>query len=226
MTDLLFDDRRQAGRLLATEVRMKHLHDPIVLAVARGGVPVGFEIARALDAPLDVISIHKLCAPDNPAAVIGAIASDGSLAFDDTLAPDMAGLEGEALTRTISVAQNELSDRERAYRQGDPLPDLRSRNVVLAGDGMAAGIMMRVAAQTVRRQGALHLTVAVPATSDYAIEQIGSVADDVICLDNPEAFLGTSCFYRHFEPVEDDEVRQLLADIRRASETRRETSIH
>ena len=215
MTDLLFDDRRQAGRLLATEVRLKEISDPIVLAVARGGVPVACEIARALGAPLDIIGIGKLCAPDNPAAVIGAIAADGSLAFDDLLAPDMAGLEGDALTRAISIARSELTDRERLYRHGGPLPDLRDRNIVLAGDGMAAGIMMRVAAQAARRQGAAHLTVAVPATSDYAIKQLGPIADDVVCLDNPEAFLGTSCFYRHFEPVGDDEARRMLDEMRR-----------
>jgi len=210
MTNIMFRDRRHAGRSLASVVQRYRLAHPIVLAVPPGGVPVAAEIARALEAPLDLLVVCRLSLPDSPHRAIGAIAPQGAQAFDEEIIPDLAGVEYHDLSDAIRVLRADLRKSERHYRKSRPYPDLTDRDVVLVNDGMATGVTMLAAVRAVHRLGPAHVYVAVPAASRYATIRLHDVVDDVICLDSADAFLGIGCYYFDFAPTSDEEVRRLL----------------
>jgi putative phosphoribosyl transferase len=206
---LPFADRRQAGRELAMHLRVYAGLDVVVLALPRGGVPVAFEVAEALDAPLDVFVVRKLGMPGHPEFAIGAIASGGVRVLSDDLVrwyqiPDSAI---EAVTQTELT---ELERRERAYRDGRPLTQLRDRTAILVDDGLATGSTMRAAVRAVRAHEPARVIVAVPVGAPETCEQFADVADKTICARTPEPFAAVGLWYRDFSQTSDEEVRDLL----------------
>lgn len=207
-TNLPFRDRRQAGQVLAQ--RLLHWRDRpglLVLALPRGGVPVGDEVARALDAPLDVLVVRKLGAPWHPEFAIGALASGGVR----VLQPEADTLSNADLERVVRREQAELERRERLYRGERPPTSVIGRSVVLVDDGLATGATMQAAAEAVRVQKPAALCVAVPVGAADSCRTLAEVADEVVCAETPEPFRAVSLWYRDFPQTSDEEVRSLLA---------------
>lgn len=205
-----FEDRHHAGTVLAG--RLRHLagrNDVVVLALPRGGVPVAFEVATALGAPMDVFVVRKLGLPAYPELAMGAIASGGVRVMNQDVViryqPSAASIE--AVTRTERI---ELERRERAYRNGRPAVSPEGRTVVLIDDGLATGATMRVAVRGVRLLGPARIVVAVPVGSREACEALREVADEVVCALTPEPFSAVGLWYADFSQTTDDEVRELL----------------
>ena len=204
-----FLDRAHAGRLLAERLRGYAGQPAIVLALPRGGVPVGFEVARRLGAPLDVFVVRKLGVPGQEELALGAIATGGvRMLNDDVIA--LAGLSEREIEAVTAREGQELARRERAYRGDRPPPDVRDRTAILVDDGLATGATMRAAAVGVRRQEAARVVVAVPAAAAETCELLASEADEVVCLTTPEPFYAVGLWYEDFSETSDDEVRRLL----------------
>jgi predicted phosphoribosyltransferase len=206
-----FVDRREAGAVLAERLRQfAGRRDVVVLALPRGGVPVGFEVARALGAPLDVFVVRKLGLPAHPELAMGAIASGGVRVLNEQVLESIAVSQAaiDAVTRT---EQLELERRERAYRDGRPLVQTEGRIVILVDDGLATGSTMRAAVLAVRRLRPSRVVVAVPVGARQTCRQLREAADDVVCALNPEPFRAVGLWYRDFSQTTDAEVRQLLA---------------
>ena len=196
--------------MLAAEVAGCDLVDPIIIALPRGGVPVAYEVARALEAPLDIIVVRKLGAPLQPELAVGAIASGGIRVMNDELANRVFGLDAQTLDRIVAREQAELERRERLYRGDRPMPDFKGRDVVLVDDGVATGATMRAAAQALLLQEPANVIVAVPCASKQAVQDLRAVAGRVVCLESPEDFYAVGQFYRDFAQTSDEEVRDLL----------------
>jgi putative phosphoribosyl transferase len=212
---MMFPDRREAGARLAERLlRFKDKH-PIVLALPRGGVPVAFEIARALDAPLDLVLVRKIGAPQQQELAIGAIA-DGEhseLVTDPNL---IAGLDvtAEYLEQAKATALREIERRRRAWF-GDRQPiDLAGRTAILVDDGIATGATMQVALRATRRRKPARLVLAVPVASPHSLEVLRQETDEIICLDAPDDFFAVGQFYRRFPQLRDEEVTALLGQAR------------
>ena len=208
----VFEDRHDAGRALVPAMRDRALNNPIIIGLPRGGVPVAYEIALALKAPLDIITVRKLGAPSQPELAIGAIASGGIQALNEELIARIPGLDESVIKTMVADEMRELSRRERLYRRDRPFPDLRQREVVLVDDGMATGATMRAAAEAVLSQEPSKLLVAVPTASEGAVQLLKEKVDDVICLETPSPFRAVGYFYRNFRQTSDDEVRRLLTE--------------
>ena len=208
----VFEDRHDAGRALVPAMRDRALNDPIIIGLPRGGVPVAYEIALALKAPLDIITVRKLGAPSQPELAIGAIASGGIQALNEELIARIPGLDESVIESIVADEMRELSRRERLYRGDRPFPDLRQREVVLVDDGMATGATMRAAAEAVLSQEPSKVLVAVPTASEEAVQLLKEKVDDVICLETPSPFLAVGHFYRNFGQTSDEEVRGLLTE--------------
>jgi predicted phosphoribosyltransferase len=182
----------------------------VVLALPRGGVPVGYEVARALGAPLDVFVVRKLGLPGHPELAMGAIASGGVRVLNEdvlrSIAVSQAGID--AVTRT---EQLELERRERAYRDGRPLVPIEGRVVILLDDGLATGSTMRAAVLAARRLQPARVVVAVPIGAWQTCQELRDGADDVVCAFTPEPFRAVGLWYADFSQTTDAEVRQLLA---------------
>jgi predicted phosphoribosyltransferase len=206
-----FVDRREAGVVLAGRLeQFAGRSDLVVLALPRGGVPVGYEVARALGAPLDVFVVRKLGLPGHPELAMGAIASGGVRVLNEdvleSIPVSQAGID--AVTRT---EQLELERRERAYRDGRPLVPVEGRVVILVDDGLATGSTMRAAVLAVRRLHPARVVVAVPVGAWQTCQDLRDVADDVVCAFTPEPFRAVGLWYADFSQTTDAEVRQLLA---------------
>ena len=158
----VYEDRRAAGRALVPELQRCDLHDPIILGLPRGGVPLAYEIAVALRAPLDTIIVRKLGVPSQPELAFGAIASGGVRVINDDVVQSVFGLDDEQIEHIASREMKELQRRERAYRLDRPYPDLEGMDVVLVDDGLATGATMRAAAEAVKTKSPASVTVAVP----------------------------------------------------------------
>ncbi len=209
-------DRREAGRLLASELAdLRDAPGLLVLALPRGGVPVGYEIARALGAPLDVLVVRKIGMPGHPEYAIGALASgpDGGLQVLDRLPPGDAR-QREAVQDVIRQERAELQRRERAYRGERPPPDIEGHVVILVDDGLATGATMEAAARAVRQQRPGQLVVAAPVASSPAARRLVPWVDRLAFLAVPEPFEAVSQWYCSFAQTQDDEVQRLLADAR------------
>jgi predicted phosphoribosyltransferase len=206
-----FADRRAAGAVLA--YRLKQFAgrgDVVVLALPRGGVPVGYEVARVLSAPLDVFVVRKLGLPGHPELAMGAIASgDVRVLNEDVL--DSYPVSRAAIDAVTRTERLELERRERAYRDGRPLVPVQGRTAILVDDGLATGSTMWAAVVAVRRLQPARVVVAVPVGARETCEALRKVADDVVCALTPEPFQAVGLWYVDFSQTTDDEVRQLLA---------------
>jgi predicted phosphoribosyltransferase len=209
-----FADRREAGSELAGRLQAyAGRPDVIVLALPRGGVPVGYEVARALSAPLDVFLVRKLGVPGHRELAMGALASGGVRVLDQRLI-DYLGVPQNAIDAITREEQLELQRRERAYRE-TAAPDLANRLVILVDDGLATGSTMRAAVQAIRQQQPARVIVAVPVGSPEACRDLSTVADDVVCARAPEHFAAVGQWFRDFSQTTDDEVRTLLAQAQK-----------
>jgi putative phosphoribosyl transferase len=221
----LFHDRRDAGRRLAE--RLQHLReaDPVVIGLPRGGVPVAYEVASALDAPLDVAIVRKLGAPFQPEFAIGAIGEE-EVAFLNPDAVGILGLGDKELERVVDRERSELERRQRRYRgDREPFP-VRERTVILVDDGVATGASASAAARILRRRGAARIVLAVPVGPPGAAERFGEEVDEFVCLEAPEDFFAVGAYYEHFGQTTDEEVEELLrnAGARKPAEEREVTS--
>ena len=205
-----FMDRREAGRVLASRLQSyADRDDVVVLALPRGGVPVAFEVATALAAPLDVFLVRKLGTPGHRELAMGAIASGGVRVLNDDVVR-WYGIPETAIETVAREEGEELARRERAYRRDRPAPDLANRVVILVDDGLATGSTMRAAAQAVRLLQPSRVVVAVPVGARQTCSEIAAVADEVVCARMPEPFSAVGQWYLDFDQTEDDEVRDLL----------------
>jgi putative phosphoribosyl transferase len=207
---VVFQNRRHAGRELAARLPDLAHERPIVLGLPRGGVPVAVEVAHALDAPLDVLTVRKLGAPQNPELAVGAVAEDGTAVLNRGLARRV-GMTQAQLDRVIERETRELRRRMERFRDGrDPL-EVRGRTVVVVDDGLATGLSALAAVRALRRRGAARIVVAVPVGSPEAVAMLGEEADGVVCRATPPELLGVGSWYEDFHPVSDEEVLALLA---------------
>jgi putative phosphoribosyl transferase len=204
-----FGDRRDAGRALAALLRRYAGRDAVVLALPRGGVPVGYEVAEALGAPLDVFLVRKLGMPGHPEFAMGAIASGGVRVLSDDVV-QIYGITEDAIARVAKVEQTELERREREYRQNHPAVDVRGRTVILVDDGLATGSTMRAAVQAVRQLSPARVIVAAPVGAPQACGDLAALADAVVCARTPDPFSAVGLWYERFDQTTDDEVRELL----------------
>jgi putative phosphoribosyl transferase len=205
-----FANRQEAGTELASRLlSYRGRNDVVILALPRGGVPVAFEVAEALDAPLDVFVVRKLGMPGQPELAMGAIASGGVRVLNEGVVR-WAGIPDTVIDAVTRREQTELQRREREYRQGLPAPDLRDKVVILVDDGLATGSTMRAAAQSVRAHHPKHVIVAVPVGAPDTCQQFTDVADETVCARTPEPFSAVGLWYRDFSQTTDDEVRTLL----------------
>ncbi|MDP9929144.1 phosphoribosyltransferase [Variovorax paradoxus] len=212
-----FRDRKYAGRALAKRLGLfAGRRDVTVLALPRGGTPVAYEVAKALHAPLDVLVVRKLGVPWNPEFAMGAIASGGERLIDDMLVREL-GISTRDVEEVASNEAYELERRERVYRGGRPAPDLGGRTVILVDDGLATGSTMRVAVRAVRRQSPARVVVAAPVAAPEACELLRGEADEVVCAEMPDPFLGVGRWYLDFSQTSDEEVCHLLDDANRHS---------
>jgi predicted phosphoribosyltransferase len=209
-----FADRADAGRALATALQSHQgVADTVVLGLPRGGVPVAYEVAMALDLPLDVLVVRKLGLPWQPELAMGAIASGGALVTNDEVVRHLGGDRG-AFDAVRVREQAELERRERSFRGEQPPLEMHNRTGVLVDDGLATGATMEAAVRALKLLGARRVVVAVPVASREARDRIAAVADDVVCLATPMLFSAVGQWYGDFGQTEDDEVRDLLARAR------------
>jgi predicted phosphoribosyltransferase len=206
-----FSDRSDAGRQLARALahRFGGRGDLIVLGLPRGGVPVAFEIASALDAPLDVFIVRKIGLPGHEEFGIGAIASGGVRVVDEQVIRSY-GIDDETLERITARERQELERREQRYRDDRAFPDLRGRTVILVDDGLATGSTMRAAVAALREEGPREIVVAVPVGARETCVALAREVDDIVCLRAPEPFYAVGLWYEDFDQTTDEEVHDLL----------------
>ena len=206
---MVFADRRHAGRLLAAQLQRFAADRPVVVALPRGGVPVGFEIARALGAPLEILAVRKLGAPANPEFGVGAIAEDGTVVLDRVTA-SRVGLTSSVLDETVARESRELRRRVARYRGDRPALDVRDRTVIVADDGLATGVTDVAAVRALRGLLAARVIVAVPVGVRASLARVGEEADEVVCHTVPAELRGVGFWYEDFTPVSDEQVLELL----------------
>jgi predicted phosphoribosyltransferase len=210
MADRVFQDRREAGRVLAGLLRRyRERDDVVVLALPRGGVPVAAEVAAALSAPLDVFLVRKLGVPDQEELAMGAIASGGVVVVNDEVVRSF-GIPAPVVQRVAEAERRELERRELAYREGRRPLDLRCRTLILVDDGLATGASMLAAVAALRELGPSAIVVAVPVAPRSSCRALRRVVDDVVCASTPESFQAVGQYYRDFAQTTDGEVRELL----------------
>ena len=218
MNSLPFRDRREAGRLLAAMLpAYANRPDVLVLALPRGGVPVAYEVARALGAPLDVFLVRKLGVPGYEELAMGAVATGGVRALNDDIVSGLR-IPGYVIDAVAAREQQELGRRERLYRGGCPAPDVRGRTVILVDDGLATGATMQAAVRALRQQQPDRIVVAVPIAARETCETLRPEVDDIFCAATPEPFQAVGYWYEDFSQTTDDEVRDLLAQRRQSEE--------
>ena len=214
----LFDDRADAGRQLgACLIEYARGRNPIVLALPRGGVPVAYEVARALHAPLDVYIVRKLGVPWHEELAMGAVASDGSYVVDEATI-ELAGVTREEFQTTLMRELAELRRREAEYREGRPEPNFSGRTVILVDDGLATGASMYSAVAALRQRKPAQIAVAVPVAPPDTCRSLQHVADRVFCPNQPTYFGAVGLYYADFAQVSDEEVRRLLNMAQRNGE--------
>jgi putative phosphoribosyl transferase len=209
---MLFQDRRDAGRALARELAsLKGTPNLLVLGIPRGGVVVGHEIARALDAPLDVYITRKIGAPHNPELAIGAVASDGTLLIDHQLARRL-GVSQQYIDQEAERQKEEISRRLSEYRGDRPPPEIKGKVIILADDGVATGATTLATIRAIKTQEPAELILAVPVGPRDSIEKLRQEVDRLVCLHAPEIFWAVGAFYNVFDQTSDAEVKSLLLD--------------
>ena len=210
-----FHDRSEAGRVLAEKLMAyANRKDVLILALPRGGVPVAFEIAKALHAPLDVFLVRKLGVPGHEELAMGAIASGGVTVYNDEVVGGL-DISSPMIDMVVTREQQELERREHLYRGDRPFPDLHGRTVVLVDDGLATGATMRAAVVALRQHQPAHSVIAVPIASPDTCEALRTQVDEMICAMTPDPMYAVGLWYEHFDQTSDDEVRELLAAAER-----------
>ncbi|HTK41474.1 MAG TPA: phosphoribosyltransferase family protein [Gemmatimonadales bacterium] len=207
-----FADRVDAGRRLAAALEPFRTRNPVVLALPRGGVPIGYHVARALGAPLDVIVVRKLGAPGHEELAVGAIARGA--AYIDWPIVRQLGVSQAYLEQVTAAEERELERRERAYRQGRAALPIEGRTVILVDDGLATGATLRAALSAVRSERPARIVVAVPVGAPESVARFREMADDVVCLEMPPDFRAVSLSYDDFSPTSDAEVVECLEAAR------------
>jgi putative phosphoribosyl transferase len=207
---MIFKDRVDAGRKLAARLtRYANRGDVLVLALPRGGVPVAYEVAKELKAPLDVFLVRKLGVPGHEELAMGAIASGGIRVVNEELVHYL-GIPDEVIDAIAAVEQQELERRAEAYRDDRPPPDIKDHVVILIDDGLATGSTMRAAAASLRLQKPRRIVVAVPVSSPETCDEFRSEVDEIVCALTPKHFQGVGLWYKDFSQTSDEEVRELL----------------
>jgi len=211
---MLFQDRREAGSSLARELSsFKGKADLIVLGIPRGGVVVGHEIAKALDAPLDVYITRKIGAPHNPELAIGAVASDGTLLIDHQLVRRL-GVSQDYVDQESERQKQEITRRVAEYRGDRPGLELAGKAVILVDDGVATGATTLATVRAIKSQQPSELILAVPVGPQDSIESLRQEVDQLVCLHAPEVFWAVGAFYNVFDQTSDEEVKTLLKAAR------------
>ncbi len=205
-----FRDRRDAGRRLAARLAAYWGRpDVVVLALPRGGVPVAYEVAEALGAPLDVFLVRKLGMPGHEEFAIGAIASGGVLVLNEETLRDY-GVSRDQVEAVVEAEKRELERREHRYRGDRPFPDLVGRTVILIDDGLATGSTMRAAVAALRQERPARVIVAVPTAPPETCDEMRMIVDEMVCLITPEPFYAVGLWYEDFSQTTDEEVHELL----------------
>ena len=213
-----FPNRSEAGRQLAKKIeKYTGREDVIVLGLPRGGVPVAYEVAKRLRAPLDVFIVRKLGVPGFEELAAGAIASGGVRVLNEDVVRAIPHAT-EAIEAVTAKETAELQRREQIYREGRPPPELRDKIVILVDDGLATGATMSAAVKALRQQGAAKIVVTVPVGPPDTCQEVGQQADETICLSTPPFFQAVGQYYEDFSQTSDDDVRELLTRAALASE--------
>jgi putative phosphoribosyl transferase len=208
---MLFTDRNDAGQKLAAALeRYAHCPNLLVLGLPRGGVPVAYEVARSLGAPLDVFLVRKLGVPGNEELALGAIASGGIRVLNKRVI-DSFRIPLRQIESIDAAERMEMNRREKAYRDDRPPIDLKGRTVILVDDGLATGSTMKAAVAAIRSRGPAHIVVAVPVAPRPTADDIRERVDDFVCVDAPERFYAVGQWYIDFREVTDEQVRELMA---------------
>jgi putative phosphoribosyl transferase len=207
---MIFANRTEAGQKLALRLRKyANRDDVIVLAAPRGGVPTAFEVATNLKVPLDVFVLRKLGVPGHEELAFGAIASGGVRVLDRNTVESL-GVTGLDIERVTRAEERELERRERAYRDGRPILDVRGMTVILIDDGIATGSSVRAAIRALRQMKPARIVIAVPVAPPSVCNRLRVEVDELVCLEMPEPFYGVGRFYDDFSQVSDEEVKELL----------------
>ncbi|MFF7633661.1 phosphoribosyltransferase [Kitasatospora sp. NPDC008050] len=204
-----FRDRAEAGRLLAERVRAWGADDPIVVGLPRGGVPVAYQVATALGAPLDILVVRKIGAPGQPELALGAVGEGGIRLFNHDIIAAL-GIGPARLEHLAEATAAEVAERTESLRGPLPPLDPAGRAVVVVDDGIATGATVRAALAVLRRREVSELLLAVPVTAPEALRLLGPLVDDLVCLTAPPSFQAVGQFYQDFDQTSDDEVRRLL----------------
>ena len=207
----MFADRADAGRRLARALLHLKPEQPIVLALPRGGVPVGFEVARILEAPLDVLLVRKIGVPGYPELALGAVL-DGEhphLVLNRDLA-ELAGVDADYIAEQEAIKLKEIEDRRALYLRGRPRPSLAGRTAIVVDDGVATGATMKAAIDALRDMAVRRVVVAVPVAPPETAEMLRAIVDELVCLATPPTFRAVGQFYADFEQTTDDDVVALL----------------
>jgi putative phosphoribosyl transferase len=205
-----FRDRADAGRILAADLsHYAGRTDVIVLALPRGGVPVANEVARAIGAPLDIFLVRKLGLPGQEEFAMGAIASGGVRLINNDVVRAY-GVSAAQIESIVAAEQRELERRERAYRDGRPLPQIAGRTVILIDDGLATGFSMRAAVMALRADAPARVVVAVPVAARETCEEFRDLVDEIVCAETPDPFYAVGIWYEDFSQTTDREVHELL----------------
>ena len=215
---MIYRDRIDAGKQLAARLRdHANRDDVLVLALPRGGVPVAYEVAKALRVPLDIFLVRKLGVPGHEELAMGAISTGGVRVLNDDVV-NYLGIPGEVIDAVAADELTELERRERAYRGDRPEPDVQGKTVLLIDDGLATGSTMRAAAAALRQKNPARIIVAVPVSASQTCDEYRMGVDEIICAKTPEPFLGVGQWYENFSQTTDEEVRRLLAKAETASD--------
>ncbi|BAY39634.1 hypothetical protein NIES2111_40100 [Nostoc sp. NIES-2111] len=207
---MLFKDRTAAGQVLAKKLaNYANRPNVLVLALPRGGVPVGFEVAKALNAPLDVLIVRKLGVPENEELAMGAIASGDVRILNQGIISQIQ-ISDEVIAKVTAQEQRELERRERMYRGDRPFPDLKEKIVILVDDGLATGATMWAAVLAVKQKQPKEVVIAVPVAAPETYEEMHNNVENMICANTPTPFCSVGLWYEKFPQTTDDEVRELL----------------
>lgn len=207
---MIFKDRTAAGQLLAIKLgAYANRPDVLILALPRGGVPVAFEVAKALNTPLDVFLVRKLGVPGQEELAMGAIASGGVRVLNNDVVQEL-GISEAAINQVAAKEHQELERREHLYRDDRPAPDVHGRTVILVDDGLATGATMRAAIVALRQQQPAQIVVGVPVSSPETCRAIATMVDDMVCAETPRPFYSVGYWYDNFSQTTDEEVHDLL----------------